>query len=211
LGETYAELGQLGPAEQSLKRALQLDPQNFSTYELLGNLYFREKATDKAIAEFQEAVRVNPKSVGTWTALGMLHYHLSQFKPAEKDYESALAIDPSAGVAANNLPWLYCEHGGDMDKALELARRAKQALPNVPQVSATLAWIYYKRRLYNSAVPLLQEAVREQPKDAQFRFELAASLLGAGKEAQARQELDVALQLDPSLRNDQDYKDIFGQ
>jgi tetratricopeptide (TPR) repeat protein len=211
LGKTYAELGQFEPAERSLKRALEVDPNSFNTYVQLGNLYFREKAIDKAIAEYQEAARLNPKSVGAWTVLGMLHDSLSQFKLAEKDYEAALAIDPNAGVAANNLAWLYCEHGGDMDKALELARRAKQVLPNAARVSGTLAWIYYKRQLYNSAVPLLEEAVREEPKDAQIRFELAASLLKAGKKAQAREELDVALKLDPGLRNDQDYKHIFGQ
>jgi len=211
LGGTYADLGQFGPAEQSLKRALELDPQNFSTYALLGDLYFRQKAIDKAIAEFQQAVRVNPKSVGAWTVLGMLHDKMSQSELAEKDYQSALAINPNAAVAANNLAWLYCEQGGDLDKALELARRAKEVLPNVPNVSGTLGWIYYKRQLYDSAIPLLQEAVRQQPKNADFRFELAASLQGAGKKVQAREELDVALKLNPSLERDEDYKRIFGQ
>jgi len=160
LGGTYADLGQFGPAEQSLKRAVELDPQNFSTYALLGSLYFRQKAIDKAIAEFQHAVRVNPKSVGAWTVLGMLHDKMSQSELAQKDYQSALAINPNAAVAANNLAWLYCEQGGDLDKALELARRAKEVLPNAPNVSGTLGWIYCKRQLYDSAIPLLQEAVR---------------------------------------------------
>jgi tetratricopeptide (TPR) repeat protein len=210
LGQTYAELGQFGPAEQSLKRALELDPQNFNTYALLGGLYFREKATDKAVREFQEAVRVNPKSVGGWTVLGWLHDNLSQFDLAEKDYEAALAIDPNAAVAANNLAWLYCERGGDMDKALELARRARGALPKVGSVSDTLGWVYYKRQLYDSAVPLLQEAVRQQPKDAQIRFHLAASLLATGKKEQAKTELNAALELDNSLRQRDDVRRIFG-
>ena len=209
LGKTYAELGQSAAAERSLKRALELDPQSFATYALLASLYAEQKTTDKAIAELQQAVRVNPKSVGAWTLLGMLHYGASQPKLAASDYEAALAIEPSAGLAANNLAWIYCQQGGDMDKALELARRAKQALPNVATVSDTLAWIYYKRQLFDSAIPLLREAVREQPKDAQIHFHLAASLLGAGKKAQAREELNAALNLDASLRKDEDYKRIF--
>ena len=211
LGQTYAQVGQFAPAEQSLKQAVRLDPQNFNTYALLGDLYLRERLVDKAAAEFQEAVRVNPRSVGNWTVLGMLHNRMAQVKLAEKDYETALAIDPNAAIAANNLAWLYCEEGGDLDKALELARRAKQALPNVARVSGTLAWIYYRRQLYDSAVPLLQEAARQQPNDAQLRFHLAAALQGAGKKAQAREELDAALKLDAGLRNDQDYKHIFGK
>ena len=211
LGKTYAELGQFAPAERSLKRALELDLHSFNTYVQLGDLYIREKAIDKAIAEYQEAARLNPKSVGAWTLLGMLHDAASKPELAAKDYEAALAVDPNAALAANNLAWIYCQQRGDLDKALELARRAKQALPNVARVSGTLAWIYCRRQLYDSAVPLLQEAAREQPKGAQIRFHLAASLLGGGKKAQARQELEVALKLDPGLRNDQNYKHIFGQ
>jgi tetratricopeptide (TPR) repeat protein len=211
LGKTYAELGQFEPAERILKRALELDPHSFDSYTLLGGIYAQEKATDKAVAELQEAVRVNPKSVPTWILLGLLHTSQSQFKLAEKDYEAALAIDPNAGVAANNLAWLYCQQGEDMDKAVELARRAKEVLPNGPAVSDTLAWIYCKRQLYGSAIPLLQEAVLQQPNDAQLRFHLAAALQGAGKKAQAREELDAALKLDAGLRNDQDYKHIFGK
>lgn len=210
LGRSYQELGQFQQAEASFRRALQLDPQNFDTYTFLGNLYVEERTLEKAVSEFQEAVRIEPKSVGAWTVLGMLHKTMSQFKLAEKDYETALALDRDAAVAANNLAWLYCEQAGDMDKALELARHAKELLPNVSTVSDTLAWIYFKRQLFESAIPLLQEAVREQPKDPQFRFHLAASLPGAGKEAQARQELDEALRLDPGLRNNGDYKRIFG-
>jgi Flp pilus assembly protein TadD len=149
--------------------------------------------------------------VAAWTVLGILHQKLSQFKLAEKDYQTALALDPNAAIAANNLAWLYCEQGGDMDKALELARRAREVLPKVATVSDTLAWVYYKRQLFDSAIPLLQEAVREQPKDAQFRFHLAASLLGAGKKVEAQEELGTALKLDASLRQDADYQRIFGR
>jgi len=211
LGTTYSDMGELGPAEQSLKRALELDPHSSNTHTLLGSLYLREKANDKAVAELQEAVRIDPQNVGDWILLGALHQSGSQFELAKKDYETALAIDPNAAVAASSLAWLYCEHGGDLDKALELARRAKQALPNVTGVSVTLARIYYKRQLFDSAIPLLEEAVRRRPKDGQIRFQLAASLVGAGKKAEARRELDVALKLDASIQKDADYERVLGQ
>jgi tetratricopeptide (TPR) repeat protein len=74
-----------------------------------------------------------------------------------------------------------------------------------------LGWVYYKRKLYDSAVPLIQEAVRQEPNKASYRFHLAASLLGAGKKAQAHEELDAALRLDASLRQSKDYQRVFGQ
>lgn len=54
--------------------------------------------------------------------------------------------------------------------------RASQALPKSLVVSDSLGWIYYKRQLYDSAVPLLQEAVRNEPKNGEYRFHLEASL-----------------------------------
>jgi len=210
LGQTYTQLRQFQPAEEALKRALQLNPQDFNTYVLLGRLYQQENAVDKAVGGFEAATRLNPKSVGAWTALGILREKNGQMEDAEKAYQEALELDPNAAVPANNLAWLYCEHGGDMDKAVELARRAKQALPKAATVSDTLGWIYYKRQLYDSAIPLIQEAVRQEPNKASYRFHLAASLQGAGKKAQARQELDAALKLDAGLRKDEDYQRIFG-
>ena len=157
------------------------------------------------------ATKLNPKSVAAWTALGILHERISEFKLAEKDYETALAIERNAPVPANNLALLYCDHGGDMDKALELARRAKEALPKAAMVSDTLGWIYYKRELFESAMPLIREAVRQEPDKGSYRFHLAATLLGIGKETEAREELEAALKLDASLRENEDYKRIFGQ
>lgn len=146
-----------------------------------------------------------------WTVLGMLHKQRGEFEKAKQAYQRALEIDPNAGLAANNLAWLYCAQGGDLDAALDLARRARQALSKSPVVSDTLGWMYYKRQLYDSAIPVLQEAVRDAPKNGEYRFHLAASLLAAGKKEQAKSELNTALRLDGGLRKRQDVQKVIGQ
>jgi len=211
LAKTYLDLGQTEPAEKSLKRALELDPQNYNTCALFGALYLRQHSLDKAVAEFEAALRVNPRQVGAWTVLGMIEKERGDFDKAKHAYQKALEIDPNAGIAANNLAWLYCEQGGDLDVALDLARRARQAFPKSSMVSDTLGWIYCKRQLYDSAIPLLEEAVRDEPKNGEFRFHLAASLLGAGKKDQGRSELNAALKLDANLRKRQDVQKALGQ
>lgn len=211
LGKTYMDLGQSGPAEQILNRALQLDPQNYNAHALLGTLYAQEKSLDKAVAEYEAATRVNPRQIGAWTVLGMLETRRGDVAKATQAYQKALQIDPNAGLAANNLAWLYCNQGGDLDAALDLARRARQTLPKSPAVSDTLGWIYYKRDLYGSAIPLLQEATRGEPKNGEYRFHLAASLLAAGKKEQARSEIKAALKLDEGLRKRPDVQRVLDQ
>jgi Tfp pilus assembly protein PilF len=178
----------------------------FSLVILLGagcrtDRYAQEKSLDKAVAEFEAATRVNPRQVGAWTVLGMLHKQRGEYEKAKQACQRALEIDPNAGLAANNLAWLYCEQGGDLDAALDLARRARQALPESPVVSDTLGWIYYKRQLYDSAAPLLHEAVRSEPKNGEWRFHLAAS-----KKEQAKSELNAA-----RLRKREDVQKVIGQ
>jgi len=75
-------------------------------------------------------------------------------------------------------------------------------------VSDTLAWIYYKRSLYDSAAPLLQEAVKAQPTNATYRWHLAAALAGQGKKDQARREWSEALKLDASLAQNPEARQV---
>jgi tetratricopeptide (TPR) repeat protein len=101
--------------------------------------------------------------------------------------------------------------GKDMDRALELARRARVALPQNSSVSDTLAWIYYKRSLYDSAAPLLQEAVQAQPDNATYHFHLAAVLSAQGKKSQAKTEMSRALKLNSELRNNQEARRVISE
>ena len=54
------------------------------------------------------------------------------FAQAKAAYEKVLELNPRFGPAANNLAYLYSEYGGDKEKALALAQRAKEELPEDP-------------------------------------------------------------------------------
>jgi len=208
-GKIYIEAGQLQAAEDVLKRSLQQSPQSYSDYVQLGSLVARRQRVPEAIAYFESAVKLRPADVGSWTMLGMLNQQQGNLLKSEESYIKALDIEPNAGVAANNLAWLYADRLKDMDKAMELARRAKVALPNVPNVSDTLGWIYTKRRLNEMAIPLLSEAVKSEPKHAEYRYHLAVALMQSGKKAAARQEMAAAERLDGNMRSRDQVREIL--
>jgi tetratricopeptide (TPR) repeat protein len=208
-GKIYIEAGQLQAAEDVLKRSLQQSPQSYSDYVQLGSLVARRQRVPEAIAYFESAVKLRPADVGSWTMLGMLNQQQGNLLKSEESYIKALDIEPNAGVAANNLAWLYADRLNDMDKAMELARRAKVALPNVPNVSDTLGWIYTKRRLNEMAIPLLSEAVKSEPKHAEYRYHLAVALMQSGKKAAARQEMAAAERLDGNMRSRDQVREIL--
>jgi predicted Zn-dependent protease len=84
-------------------------------------------------------------------------------------------------------------------------------MPNVPSAADTLAWIYYKRRLYDSALPLLEEAVKAQPQNPTFRIHLASVLLKQGKRDAAKDEAIKAIKADARLRNDPEAQPLIAE
>src|SRR5262249_49694061 len=113
--------------------------------------------------------------------------------------------------AANNLAWIYSEHGGDKEKALQLAQTAKESDPENPHVSDTLGWILYKRGVYQRALGLIREAAAKLPDNPaiQSHLGMAYYLLG-GKEA-ARQALGKALALNPRAPGVEEAQRVLGE
>jgi tetratricopeptide (TPR) repeat protein len=62
-----------------------------------------------------------------WEALGIIRHRLGDAPAAEEAYRKAIAIDPRSAVSLNNLANIEAETSGDLDGALELARRAVAA------------------------------------------------------------------------------------
>ena len=47
-------------------------------------------------------------------------------------------------LALNNLAVLYSDDLGQLDKAYDLAKKAREVAPNDPHIADTLGWILYK-------------------------------------------------------------------
>ena len=104
---------------------------------------------------------------------------------------------PAAPIAANNLAFMYAEEGTNLDTALKLASAAKKELPNSPEISDTLGWVYYKRDLPNLAVGPLEEAVKQLPDRADILYHLGLTYAKLGEKAKSREALERALKLNP--------------
>ena len=90
---------------------------------------------------------------------------------------------------------LYAQRGGNLDVALELARTAKQQLPQQAEVSDTLGWIYYKKNLVSLAVTSLEECATKDPKNGTYAYHLGLAYAKHGDTGRARTQLERALKL----------------
>ncbi|HLJ16263.1 MAG TPA: tetratricopeptide repeat protein [Bryobacteraceae bacterium] len=195
LGSLQLAAKEYGNASQNLTRASELDPKMVQVPLRLGQLAQERHDPDGAIHQYELALKLTPRSAALKTLLGNLYQSRGRIVAARAAYRDALAIDPNFGIAAGNLAWMEAEHGGDLNIALSLARRARELLPGHTAITDTLAWIDYKKGVYTSSVELLKECVQKSPESSLFRYHLGMALLASGDKVHARSELRAAVAL----------------
>src|SRR6516162_142509 len=124
--------------------------------------------------------------------LAMINEQVKHFDAARDGYEKLLAVAPNSAAALNNLAVLYSEHFGQLDKAYDLAKKAKETV-NEPHIADTLGWILFKRGDYSGALPLLQESVAKLPNLPENQFHLGMTYYMLGEEGPARVALQKAV------------------
>ena len=81
-------------AEILLRKAVEVDPQNFDAHFDLGKLYTRSKDHPKAIKAYQKAVGLNPRSAKTAFNLGFVFAMTEEYANAENQFHRAVELSP---------------------------------------------------------------------------------------------------------------------
>jgi Flp pilus assembly protein TadD len=196
-------------AEQTLQRLVQLQPSNVEARTLLGYASIERGNADAALKHFEEVVKLQPRSVGAHTQIGLILHSQGKVTEARARYQEVLSIDPSAPAAANNLAWLLVDSGGDLDEALRLAQSASRRMPNEPQFSDTVGWIYVKKRRASLAIPHFERAVALNGKNPVFLYHLGAAYAELGDREKARRTLEQALKLASTFDGAADARQIL--
>jgi tetratricopeptide (TPR) repeat protein len=98
------------------------------------------------------------------------------------------------------------DEGGNLDEALKFAQIAREAAPEEPAVGDTLGWVYYKKGLYDAALPLIADAAGKMKDNATIRYHLGMVLAKKGKNKEAAAELKAALSLAPNFPGAEEAK-----
>ena len=200
LATVYFSQKNLEKAEASVQQAIKLDRQRSGGYyALLGDIHSAQGALEHAKADLQAAIDRNPREVANYLALDTLYEKEGNWERAKKVCERAREVDPDSPLVANNLAYLYLEHGGDINVAVSLARMVKQRMPNSPNAADTLGWAYYKLGSPESAVAQLKECAQKNPTNPTYQFHLGMAYLAARQFGLAERSLQKALQDDPNF------------
>jgi tetratricopeptide (TPR) repeat protein len=179
-GKIYATEGEWDHAVTVLHKALDLDPNFSRAFDLLISTYISADNPAQAIDELQTLLSKSPDNTRALADLAMIYERVKDYPKARDTYEKLLSITPNSAAAMNNLAYLYAERFDQLDKAYELARKARALQPRDPLIADTLGWTFYRRADYQEALVLLRESAGKLPDNAsaQFHFGMASYMMG---------------------------------
>jgi Flp pilus assembly protein TadD len=211
LGNIGFRSGNFAMAAEQYQAIIQARPDAADTYVRLGETYAAKGDLQSAIRAYDKAKQLRPNEPAAYLQLALLYERTGDRAQARPIYERILKMQPDHGIALNNLAYLLAESGGDLDQALSLAQRAHQKMPDNPDVSDTLGWIYLKKNLSDNAVSIFRDLVAKQPQVPTYRYHLGMALYQRGDKPQARKELQGALEHKPSPQETAKIKELLGR
>ncbi len=211
LGNLSFKAGKFDDAIVYFRQVLELNPKSGDLYLKLGDCYRAKSDFANAIANYQTARDLQPNDPLTNLQLAVLYDTTGRRGEAKPAYEQVLRLQPDNAFALNNLAYLIAETGGDLDQALAMAQRAKERMPEHPDVADTLGWIYIKKQLSDNAIQIFTQLVSQQPDRSTFRYHLGLALFQKGDKAGAKRELTAALEKKPTKEEETQIRNLLAR
>jgi len=153
-------------AATAFQKATVLDPKFAPAYAALALAQLHIVASpDLEVTEAaaRRALALDPDLANAHLALGQIFfYHSRDWAGADRELQKALALDPE-NAEAHHIYSLYLAALGRHDKAIEVAKRARQLDPASMLVGSDYAWLFYLDHQYREAIRQAQATLKLFP------------------------------------------------
>lgn len=197
--------GETAAAEESLAKAVELDANFSPAYERLIRLYVDGGKIPEATERLEEVLVLQPANEQAMLLLALLRERQGDYEKALDSYEKVLNLRPDNLVALNNVAMLCAVRLNKLDRAYEVARKARilrpavgaEATPGERAIAAfvadTLGWVLYLRGEYAEALTLLREAAGPLAAHPEVRYHQGMASYMMGRKEEAREALRFAV------------------
>ena len=166
-GRMYRDGGKLQKAEELLKRAAGLDPENVISLQELASLYQKQGQLSKALEMHKKISEIVPDNPICYANIGIFSVQLKQYDGAEQAFRKAIALAPKRSEGYRELARLYLEMGVKLHQARQLAEKAvelEQAAVNY----FVLSLVCYKNGDTANAFSAIKRAVQLEPGNPEY-------------------------------------------
>ena len=140
--------------------------------------------------------------------------YIAEFATARKDYPTAirhykilLENQPENPVLMNNLAWVL---GQTKDpKAIDLAEKAYKLAPDQPSIADTLGTLLIAKGDLDRGLELMRKANTLAPKEPAIKLNLAKALIKAGKNPDAKKELEELAALGENYPGNKEVQELL--
>ena len=144
---------------------------------------------------------------------GVAYERTNQWNKAEIDLLNSLTISPDDAYVINYLAYSWIEKGINIEKSLEMLKKANQLKPNDGYIVDSLGWALFKLKKYDEAKKYLELAVKLMASDPVINDHYADALWMNSNSLQARYYWNYVLKLketEEKLKKKIEKKLLFG-
>ena len=146
-------------SKSALEKGLELAPDDYRINYSYALTLQRLNDLPLAIKFYEKAMELNPNDLSLISSLALAYNSNKQYKESNDTYEKALRLDPDNALLLNNYAYNLSTRGENLEKALDMSRRAVNKEPGNPSYLDTFGWIFYMMKDYKSAVEYIERAV----------------------------------------------------
>lgn len=162
---------QARPALRALNAAITIKPSRYNARQFRSAVLFHSGFHEAACADIDEAVLANPQYALAYAGHSFIAVYQGDYALAEKLNQQALALEPAL-VHANTHAPLPAIYAGDLGKAREQLRKARQMVPEEPQITSVEGLILAREGDFKHAEQLADEAVANKRSVAHLHHSL---------------------------------------
>ncbi len=201
LGLNLADLKRYDEAILHLSKLRDADPDDMRSYLALGGVYAAKEDFRSAANLYDQAVeRLKQPKQADWNVFyqrGIAYERLKEWPKAEPNFFKALELQPDQPQVLNYLGYSWVDMNMNLDRGLEMIRRAVELRPSDGYIVDSLGWAHYRLNRFAEAVTELERAVSLKPDDPVLNDHLGDAYWRVGRKLEASFQWAHARDLKP--------------
>jgi tetratricopeptide (TPR) repeat protein len=177
-------------AKKKLDELVAHKPDDMEAIVALGNVLRSRKQFKEAADVYSKVLDgIKEPTRQHWTLYyfrGICYERAKDWPKAEKDLQKALDLYPDQPQVLNYLGYSWVDQGLNLDKAVQMIRRAVELRPNDGYIVDSLGWAYYRLGRFDEASTDLERAIELKPEDPVINDHLGDAYWKTGRELEAR-------------------------
>jgi tetratricopeptide (TPR) repeat protein len=197
LGQALDRKGDLVPAIDAYRHALQLNENDVNVRNELAALYVKTRQPELAIREANRILQSDPKNFAAQMNLGYAYLKTGDYAKAEAAYRAAITDDANSAAPHYDLG-IALKMQDKLDDARAEFQTALTLDRSMAEAQYSIGIIAWQSGDFETMRKAMKEAVAIRPDYAEAHYMLGIALKGMDRPDEAIDELHEAMRLDPT-------------